>query len=235
MPTARRYRGRVYSSPTTLLGLPLLEIQTRSMHERQEATDPEESQPRVARGWIAIGDIAHGRLLAMGGMARGFIAVGGLSRGFFSFGGCAIGVFAFGGAAIGLFAFGGLAVAAVAIGGGAIGWWACGGGALAADTAIGGGAIAYNAAQGGGALAKNFAIGATAIADHANDAAAHAVLDQHPLRYVMDWTMSHQLMINSAIGAVVTLCVMLIMSVSYERTDELVDSFNGQIDEQSSI
>ena len=76
-------------------------------------------KPRVARGIIAIGDIAIGG-----------VTFGGLSIGLFAVGGGALGLLALGGGAIALlFAFGGGALAPIAIGGGAVGWFALGGGA----------------------------------------------------------------------------------------------------------
>jgi zinc protease len=170
---ASQYRGRVYRTPATFLGLPLIEINVSDPMPR--------CQPSVARGWIAIGDDARGVLLAIGGKARGLIAIGGIALGGISFGGLAVGIIAIGGAGFGVLGIGGLGIGIIGIGGLAIGWQAGGGGALAWDTAVGGGAAAMHAAYGGGAFAQDFAVGGDAIATHANDEAAKAVLLDHPL------------------------------------------------------
>ncbi len=84
--------------------------------------DPATLRPRVARGVIAIGNIAIG-VVAFGGVAVGLATLGGASFGL---------LFAAGGAAIGAgLSVGGLAVGSVAIGGLAIGFrYAVGGGAF---------------------------------------------------------------------------------------------------------
>jgi hypothetical protein len=90
----------------------------------------------VARGWIAVGDVAFGVLVALGGVSVGGVALGGLGVGAVALGGLALGAFAVGGLAIGLFAVGGAAFALVG---------ALGGLAIARDTAFGGLAIAEHA------------------------------------------------------------------------------------------
>ncbi len=114
------FTGLDYRSKITLFGLPLWHVAV--------GIDPVTRKKRVAKGIMAIGDIA------VGGVAFGGLALGG-----FTFGGLAVGVFAFGGLALGLLAFGGLAVAVLA---------ALGGGAIA-PIALGGGAIGYLAYGGG--------------------------------------------------------------------------------------
>ena len=90
--------GRRYTSPTRVFGLPLVSI----------AVGPGPEGTRgVARGIIAIGDLAVG-FLALGGMACGILAFGGLSLGVCAFGGLAGGL---------LTAMGGLAIAPLAVGG----------------------------------------------------------------------------------------------------------------------
>jgi hypothetical protein len=112
-----------YVSKRTLLGWPLLHV--------AQGIDPATGKPRVARGIIAIGDIA------MGG-----IAIGGL----------AVGLFALGGAGVGFFAFGGAALGAIAVGGLSVGWyWAFGGLAISAGVAVGGLALAPHTISGNGA------------------------------------------------------------------------------------
>ncbi|MBC7819496.1 MAG: sigma-70 family RNA polymerase sigma factor, partial [Planctomycetaceae bacterium] len=147
---ANQWEGRVYRSSATLLGRPLIDIRVStpsSMSSGSSNPPPREK----ACGWIAIGDRADGVLLAIGGVARGFIAMGGVAVGVISLGGLSLGVLSFGGVAVGAVALGGLGLGGIAFGGGAIGWQACGGAALAWDVAVGGGAVAYHAAFGGGA------------------------------------------------------------------------------------
>ncbi len=113
-------RGRRYTSPIVIFGLPLIHI----------ALGPDEKSMRGhARGIIAIGDIARG-WLAMGGVAIGIFAFGGVGIGVVSLSGCAIGVFALGGAAFGGAVMGGGAIGVVAQGGAAIGVVANGGTAV---------------------------------------------------------------------------------------------------------
>jgi hypothetical protein len=111
----RRLMGREYRSKRTLWGWPLVHVAS--------GYDADTGRKRIARGIIAIGDVA------IGGVAIGGCAVGGVA-----IGGCAIGLITLGGAAFGLLlALGGLAVsAAVAMGGGAVGYYAFGGGAVGA-------------------------------------------------------------------------------------------------------
>jgi hypothetical protein len=105
-----------YRSKTELFGLPLVHIVYGL------GINPLTGGLRVAKGIIAIGNIAVGGL-----------AIGGLSFGVISLGGLALGVAAIGGLAIGLLlAIGGMAVGLVAIGGGALGYYALGGGAWGA-------------------------------------------------------------------------------------------------------
>jgi hypothetical protein len=122
-PTYREYRSK-----RTLLGWPLVHVVA--------GRDPVTGRPRVAKGWIAVGDgAAVGGLAISGGAAVGVIAVaGGFSAGLLAVGGgMAIGVLALaGGAGIGLLAaVGGVAVSAgLAVGGGAVGRFAIGGAAF---------------------------------------------------------------------------------------------------------
>jgi hypothetical protein len=92
-----------YKSEAEFLGLPLIHI--------ARGVDPQTGLPRIAKGFIAVGNIAIG-VFALGGMAAGFIAIGGMSIGVFALGGIAIGLLAaLGGIALaGVFAVGGLAI-----------------------------------------------------------------------------------------------------------------------------
>ncbi len=119
-----------YSSKTSLLGLPLVDIAI--------GPPPGETAFRrgVARGWIAIGDIAFGPVLAIGGIAAGGLAIGGLGLGLLTLGGLAVGLYTLGGLSVGFWAVGGLA----------LGWFgAVGGGAISHAHAVGGMAIAPHA------------------------------------------------------------------------------------------
>lgn len=108
------WAGYEYRSETHIAGWPLVHI--------AHGIDPETGRPRVARGFIAIGNIA-----------LGVFSLGGLAAGVFSLGGVSLGLLAFGGVALGGVAAGGLAVAT---------FLALGGAALALEYAIGGLAIA---------------------------------------------------------------------------------------------
>jgi len=95
-----------YKSSATIAGWPLFHV--------CGGIDPVTLQPRVARGVIAIGDIAIG-LLAIGGVACGLVTVGGASLGL---------LLAIGGAAFGAgLSIGGFAAGSVAIGGAAVGFF----------------------------------------------------------------------------------------------------------------
>ena len=112
-PVRGNFYGFEYRSKKELFGLPLIHIVSGTRFRLASG------MPRVAKGIIAIGDIAIGGL-----------AIGGFSLGVISFGGLALGLVAFGGLALGLLlALGGMAVGLIAIGGGAIGYYALGGGA----------------------------------------------------------------------------------------------------------
>jgi hypothetical protein len=118
-----------YKSSMSLLGLPLV-------HVAIGAPEGSPGYRGIAKGWIAVGDIAFGVVFALGGLAFGGLSVGGLS----------IGILAFAGVSIGAWSVGGLALGAFALGGGAIAIWAANGGlAIAHEYAIGGLAIAAHA------------------------------------------------------------------------------------------
>ncbi len=114
----------------------------------------------MAKGWIAIGDIAFGILFALGGVAFGGVSFGGLAIGGVCLSGLGVGVYAFGGAAIGVYAVGGLALASHA---------ALGGGAIAGKYAVGGYAAAEHAND---AIAQEFM--RTSVMRHGMTFAEHA-------------------------------------------------------------
>jgi hypothetical protein len=108
-----------YRSSITIAGWPLVHI--------CGGIDPETMKPKLARGIIAIGNIAVG-VLAIGGVACGLFAVGGASIGL---------LLAVGGAAIGAgVSIGGVAVGTVAIGGLVIGFSHAVGGVVIAPQSI---------------------------------------------------------------------------------------------------
>jgi RNA polymerase sigma factor (sigma-70 family) len=172
--TARRaeaWKTFEYISPWRFLGLPLVHIRTGRPHG---------SKLRPAMGWIAIGDLAIGVLVSIGGMAFGGISIGGFSIGLIAMGGASLGAVAFAGVGLGLYAAtGGLAIGYLAHGACALGW---------------------HAAEGGMAAARDFALGDSAWAAHANDAAARQAtsairffdcanyLLRHPLLFAVVWS-----------------------------------------------
>jgi hypothetical protein len=135
-----------YRSRTSLLGLPLVHIRFGGNLT---------SRHTPVRAWIAVADIAVGRILAVGGIALAPLAVGGFVIGGLSFGGIGAGIGCYGGFALGVWVMGGLVVGLKTIGGFALAWIA---------------------AAGGIAVARQFAQGGIMIARHAGDAAAQAYL-----------------------------------------------------------
>jgi len=138
-----------YRSRWAFLGLPLI-------HVRTECTKDGKILPAV--GWIAIGNLAYGVLFAGGGVTVGAISIGGAAMGLLAIGGGALGLLSFAGVAVGFWANGGAALGYLASGGGAMGWLA---------------------AHGSAAVAHSFAVGGSAVAEHANDAAARAFVQQN--------------------------------------------------------
>ncbi len=114
------YMGYEYRSSIEIMGWPLVHI--------ARGVNPETGAIRVARGIIAIGNLAVG-VFALGGLSLGLIAFGGLSMGLLAMGGVAVGGATFGGVSLGLYlALGGLAISLqYAIGGLALAPHALGG------------------------------------------------------------------------------------------------------------
>ena len=107
--------GFEFRSQASIAGWPLIHICA--------GVDPATMRPRVAKGIIAIGNIAVG-VVAIAGLACGLVTVAGLSVGLlFALGGVAMGLgLSVGGVAVGSIAFGGLAIGFLyAIGGAAFG------------------------------------------------------------------------------------------------------------------
>lgn len=118
-----------YQTNARFLGLPLIHVATGRLVDGSYRRG-------IAKGWVAIGDMACGALFSAGGVSVGGVSVGGL----------AIGILPLGGLALGLAAIGGLAVGAFAVGGAAFAWFgAFGGLAVAHDYASGGASVARHA------------------------------------------------------------------------------------------
>ncbi len=119
---ASRYPFFEYKSKSELLGWPLVHV--------VRGVDPRTGTRRVAKGWIAIGDVMAIGLVAVSGVLAlgGFSLAGAFGLGLFALvGGLAIGGVAVGGTAFGFIALGGVAIGWLAIGGAAIGKYALGG------------------------------------------------------------------------------------------------------------
>ena len=155
--------GRRFTSRLRILGLPLLDIQVADM---ASGMGPNVTLPKkqFAHGWIAIGDIARGRLLAIGQQASGMIAFGGFAKGLVAIGGVSVGVIAVGGVGIGLVGIGGVALGLFSIGAVGVGWDAVGAVALALHSSAGQVAVAYHCATGQIAVASQYALGIVSFA-----------------------------------------------------------------------
>jgi RNA polymerase sigma factor (sigma-70 family) len=152
-------QGKRYRSSWQWAGLPLVSI----------AFGPETTRGKVrgvAKGWIAVGDVAWGGVVAVGGIAMGPIALGG----------CAVGLFALSGFGLGVVSLGGLS----------LGWIACGGLAVAWKFAVGGLALAVEGAVGGVAVARDWAVGGFVLAKHANESLA-SVDHSHVVEKIIRW------------------------------------------------
>jgi serine/threonine protein kinase len=101
-----------YRSEQSFLGWPLIHVHLGRGGRGQRR--------RVAKGWLAIGDVAIGAV-ALGGVAVGGLAFGGVALGGIACAGLAAGGLALGGVAAGFAAIGGAALGAYAIGGWALG------------------------------------------------------------------------------------------------------------------
>jgi hypothetical protein len=102
------YWGYEYKSKATILGMPLVHI--------VQGFTPE-GRLRVAKGFIAIGNVAVG-VFAIGGAAVGVFTIAGAGLGVISMAGFALGLFCgIGGMAMGYIAIGGIAVGIYSVGG----------------------------------------------------------------------------------------------------------------------
>lgn len=131
---------RRHASRRTFLGLPLFAFASNDLDAGASARD---GRSHVARGWIAIGDVAISPLFAFGGIAIAPIAVGGVTIGLLSL--------SLGGIALGALALGSIACGLTACGVVAVGWYG---------------------AAGVAAIAHAYALGPAARAAEANTAAA---------------------------------------------------------------
>ncbi len=175
-----RWEGREWTSPWSLYGWPLVHINFGSPSLHPADAGAGGYKPRIARGWIAIGDRAYGIVLAVGGIATGGIALGGVSMGGIAMGGASFGLVGIGGFGAGIFAYGGAAIGGFAVGGLALG-----------GLAFGGLALALWGAKGGLAVAFQYATGGLAIAEHANDEAAALYVNQSSFFHFSEWLMAH--------------------------------------------
>lgn len=136
-----------YRSRLTLFGVPLVHCRFSS---------PDDGQPPVF-AWIAGGDRACGLLMAWGGCAVAPLSVGAVAVGVIAIGNFSVGWFSFGTVALG-----GLAIGCASVGIDAFAWLS---------------ALGWDTAQGSGfALASRAALAPVAFAEHANSAAARAIL-----------------------------------------------------------
>lgn len=212
-----KYEGRVWQSRTMLLGRPLVDINVSDLPTQWNIDAQSQLTPKIARGWIAIGDKAHGILLAIGGSARGIVAIGGVAIGVISFGGLSLGLLSLGGLAIGLAACGGGSIGGIAFGGVAIGYQALGGFALAWDFACGGGAFAHSWAYGGGAWASEAAVGGRAHAPLANTPELRQLMEAHWLVRVMKWQVANNALYVTVVVVGSVIPVILMLPLCYRR------------------
>ena len=136
-----------YRTKASFLGLPLIHLRFGG---------PWAMRRRPVKGWIALGDVAFGGIVALGSFSVAPVSIGGLALGGAVFAGFGVGAVCYAGFGLGLWALGGLVMGVVSIGGCAIGW---------------------KAAAGGIAIAQEFAQGGVAVALHANDAVARDYIE----------------------------------------------------------
>ncbi|MEM9644316.1 MAG: sigma-70 family RNA polymerase sigma factor, partial [Planctomycetota bacterium] len=161
-----------WSSPWRLAGIPLLDLQMGAAN-----SDGTVDEPLTAYGWIAIGDRAHGWLLACGNRAYGTVAMGGMCVGGITIGGFGVGLVSLCGFSVGMVGFGGLAIGFIAVSGLAIGINALGGLAVG-NTAVGGAAFGLERARGGLAWSQGYSEGGLVLGGQTGDAAA-AMISNH--------------------------------------------------------
>ena len=155
-----KVKGRRWVSSRSLLGLPLVHV---AFPDRAiDTTDAEIADTGTARGWIAVGHFAYGRVVAIGHRAIAPIAIGNQAAGLISAGVFSVGLISFG-----VFSVAPLALGVISIGG------ICFGGAIAAGAlAVAPLAFGAKAAKGAMVFALQFAEGPLAYAPQANNEAA---------------------------------------------------------------
>lgn len=122
-------------SRQTLWGQPLWVVDFGQHADPLEG--PLFKKPTVARGWVAIGNVAVGRVLAMGNVAVSPVAaVGTVAVAPLAVGAIGIGVLAVAGIAIGVMAIGGLGIGGLVAAGAAAGYYTEGGGILASHAPL---------------------------------------------------------------------------------------------------
>ncbi|MEM6691483.1 MAG: hypothetical protein AAF664_18795, partial [Planctomycetota bacterium] len=207
-----------------ILGRPLIDIQLGARR-----SDVGRDKTRIARGWIAIGDIAHGWLFGLGNRATGLIAIGSRSFGIFAFGAISIGVISVGALPLGLVSGGGLALGLFAFGGLAMGYWAMGG-IAAGGFSAGGIALGVEQALGGMAGSMGPVKAGYAIAGDGSDAAVHAI-EQHWISTLMTeqvQTFAFQLVVLILVPVFLTVIMMQILKQRVERESALAPSYDHQ-------
>ncbi len=215
---ANQWEGREWKSRLHCFGIPLIHIRFGNPAHSPSAPNATMfgalRHAPVARGWIAIGERAHGLLLGVGSFATGLFAMGGIAFGGVAFGGLSCGFVSFGGLALGALAIGGLSMGGWSWGGMAVGWMA-----------FGGMALAWKAAYGGMAIAHEIAVGGQAIAHHANNPAAKAFMESEPF-FVTSLDLVPMMSSPWAfvvIAAVSLMPVVLILAVGYRRKVHEID------------
>lgn len=166
-----KHIGRRWTSKRMLLGLPLVQV---AFPDRFVGVTPDQiKQQGTARGWIALGHFAHGRILAVGHRAIAPVAIGNMAFGFVSFGVGAFGLVSFGVLSVAPLALGVLCIGGVCLSGAiAVGVWA-----------VGPMAFGIKAAKGAMAGALQFAVGPSAFAPNANNEAAREYIASAPMMH----------------------------------------------------
>ena len=213
-----QWEGRHWTSKTSFLGLPLVQISMSDPQQYYQEQSSGGSQQGIAKGWIAIGERAYGVLLAIGTQAYGCVAMGAVSVGLFAFGALGIGLFTIAGLGIGAISFAGCSIGGITFGGVTLGWIAFG--------AI---AVAWKAAVGVISVAAQYAIGNSAYAPHANDAAAKLFVEQSSVlqtaQSVSDWMEQFGATGSLAFMTIFSLIPMIVMVlVGYRRKPKQVSS-----------
>ena len=96
-----------YKSKSTIYGVPVFHINSGSVVDGIYKRG-------IANGWIAIGDMAIGRVIGIGGIAFGVVAIGGVGIGIVGLGGVGAGILGVGGLGLGILCgCGGIAIGGI--------------------------------------------------------------------------------------------------------------------------